>query len=117
MRVRDAWPAALLVAVLLGLLQNLFAVYVGNFAHYNTIYGSLGAVIAFMFFVYLAAELFLLGAEIASEWPNVRRELEHGDTPQDRPPLASQIRAALRGLWVHGDEQARAGKAREDDTS
>ena len=55
-RVRDAWPVALLVAVLLVLLQNLFALYVGNFAHYNAIYGSLGAVIAFMFFVYLAAD-------------------------------------------------------------
>ncbi len=116
-RLRDTWPAALIIAALLVVLQNLFALYVGNFAHYNAIYGSLGAVIAFMFFVYLGAELFLLGAEIASEWPKVRRELERGDTPQDQPPLASQIRAALRGLWVRGDDQTRADKASEDDTS
>ena len=53
-RLRDTWPAALIIAALLVVLQNLFALYVGNFAHYNAIYGSLGAVIAFMFFVYLA---------------------------------------------------------------
>jgi hypothetical protein len=64
-----------------------------------------------MFFVYLAAELFLLGAEIASEWPQVRRELERGETPQDQPPLASQIRATLRGLSVHAEEPARADRA------
>lgn len=34
-------------------------------------YGSLGAVIAFMFFVYLAAAVFLFGAEIASEVPRL----------------------------------------------
>ncbi len=71
-RVRDAWPAALAMSVLLVAAQNLFAVYVSNFSHYNAIYGSLGAVIAFMFFVYLAAELLLLGAEMASEWPRLR---------------------------------------------
>ncbi len=70
-----------------------------------------------MFFVYVAAELFLLGAEIASEWPRVRRDLERGETPEDGPRLANQLKATLRGLWVHGDEQARADKAREDGTS
>jgi membrane protein len=116
-RMRDTWPAALFVAALLVVLQNLFAFYVGNFAHYNAIYGSLGAVIAFMFFVYLAAELFLLGAEIASEWPRVRDELERDGPAQNGQPLASQTRAALRGLWVHGEEPARAHKTGEDDTS
>ncbi len=80
----------------------------GNFAHYNAIYGSLGAVIAFMFFVYLAGQLFLLGAEIASEWPRVRDELEREGPAQNGQPLLSQIRAALRGLWAHGEEPARA---------
>ena len=109
-RVQDAWPVALLVAVLLVLLQNLFALYVGNFAHYNAIYGSLGAVIAFMFFVYLAAELFLLGAELASEWPRVRpsssatalRRTDRHSQRSSRPPCgdcgftATSRRAATR---------------------
>jgi membrane protein len=80
-RVADAWPAALLVAALFTALENGFAVYVSRFGHYNAIYGSLGGVIAFMFFVYLSSQLFLLGAEVASEWPRVQAELAE-DSPQ-----------------------------------
>jgi len=95
-RVRDTWPAALLTAALLVVAENLFAVYVGNFAHYNAVYGSLGAVIAFMFFVYLAASIFLLGAEMASEWPRVRAALERGE---EAPPRVA-ARVAVRDLWT-----------------
>ncbi len=112
-RLQDAWPAALIVAVLLVAAQNLFALYVANFAHYNAIYGSLGAVIAFMFFVYLAALQLLLGAEIASEWPRVRQQLERADTPPKGPPLAQEIKDALRGLWVHRHEQTPSGTDRD----
>jgi len=103
-KLRDAWPAALLVGTLTVVLQNLFSLYVSSFANYNAIYGSLGAVIAFMFFVYLAAQILLLGAEIASEWPRARLELERDGLPQPKPsgdPIDVQIRAAMRGLWVH----------------
>jgi uncharacterized BrkB/YihY/UPF0761 family membrane protein len=31
------------------------------------VYGSLGAIVAFLFFVFLAANVLLLGAEVASE--------------------------------------------------
>lgn len=34
-------------------------------------YGSLGAVMAFTLFVYLASMVFLFGAEIASEYPRL----------------------------------------------
>jgi membrane protein len=116
-RLGDIWPAALFVAVAFTAAENLFALYVGHFGNYNAVYGSLGAVIAFMFFVFLAAQLFLLGAEIASECPRVRDELERDGAAQNGQQLVSQIRAALRGLWVHGEEPARAHKTHGDDTS
>ena len=74
-RISDVWPAALFVAVVFTALENGFAYYLSNFSNYNAIYGSLGGVIAFMFFVYLSSQLFLLGAEVASEWPRVRTTL------------------------------------------
>ncbi len=43
-----------------------FGIYLDGFSHYSAVYGSLGAVVAFMFFVYLAALVFLLGAEMAA---------------------------------------------------
>lgn len=104
-RLGDVWPAALLGAVLLVALQNAFAVYVANFGHYNAIYGSLGAVIAFMFFVYLASQLLLLGAEMASEWPRVAREAARERSPG--VPLSRQLKRALVSLWVRNQQSPR----------
>jgi len=94
-----AWPGALLAAAGFVLLQNLFALYVDHFADYDAIYGSLGAVIAFMFFVYVSSLAFLLGAEVASEWPRVREHVRHGAV-EDGPPLATQVKELLKRLWV-----------------
>jgi membrane protein len=70
-RLRDALTGAVVAAVGTGTLQLGFSVYVSNFAHYNRVYGSLGAIIAFLFFVYLASMVFLFGAEVASEQPRL----------------------------------------------
>jgi membrane protein len=96
---RYAWPPALGVAVLYVLAQNLFALYLQQFGNYNALYGSLGAVIAFMFFVYLGASVFLLGAELASEWPRSLRVFERGGVEQG-PPFRVQLVQFIRGLWV-----------------
>jgi membrane protein len=76
------WQVALGVAVVFVVFENLFALYVQGFANYNAVYGSLGAVIAFMLFVYLSASIFLLGAEVASEWPRLRRAHERGEVEE-----------------------------------
>lgn len=73
--LRDVWPAALLVAIAFVAMQSLLGIYFQNFASYNAIYGSLGAVFGFLVFVYAASLVFLLGAEAAAEWPRVRAEL------------------------------------------
>jgi membrane protein len=52
-------------------LQYGFSVYVAHLAHYNRVYGPLGAIVAFLFFVYLASSVFLFGAEVASEYPRL----------------------------------------------
>ncbi|MGH3622217.1 MAG: YihY/virulence factor BrkB family protein [Sciscionella sp.] len=70
-RFVDVWPGALVGAALFQALKEIFAVYLAHFAHYNAVYGSLGAVAAFIFFVYLSANTLLLGAEIASEYPRL----------------------------------------------
>jgi membrane protein len=115
-KIADVWPGALLVASAFVLLENLFALYVEHFANYNAVYGSLGAVIAFMFFVYLASQTFLLGAEVASEWPRVREQLAHGEIEQG-PPLSTQVKGLLGGLWMRQSASGRepggrAGKRR-----
>lgn len=44
-----------------------YSIYVGNFAHYDKTYGSLGAVIGFMMWIYLSMVVLLAGAELNSE--------------------------------------------------
>jgi membrane protein len=58
--------AALFAAVAFELLKRGFAIYLAHFADYNVVYGSLGAVIAFLFFVYLAASVLLFGGELGA---------------------------------------------------
>ena len=44
-----------------------FSFYVSHFAHYDKTYGSLGAVIVFLFWFYISFYIILLGAEINAE--------------------------------------------------
>lgn len=65
---RDIWLGASLAAVLFETAKNVFAWYLINFANYSMIYGSLGAVIGFLFWAYISALTLLLGAELAAEY-------------------------------------------------
>ncbi len=99
-RLRDCLPGALLGALLYEAVKTGFAFYLENVASYGAVYGPIATIIAFVFFVYLAAIAFLLGAEAAAEWPGVR------DGPPDESsdePLRARARRALRGLVVKGD--------------
>ena len=41
-----------------------FSVYVANFAHYNEVYGSLGAAVALLMWFYLSAYVVLFGGAL-----------------------------------------------------
>jgi membrane protein len=44
-----------------------FSLYVSNFANYDKLYGSLGAVIILLFWLYISFYIVLIGAEINAE--------------------------------------------------
>jgi membrane protein len=61
-----SWGSA--AATLLWLaFSALFSLYLANFADYNKTYGSLGAAIGFMMWIYVSSQVVLLGAELNSE--------------------------------------------------
>ncbi|WP_262268042.1 YihY/virulence factor BrkB family protein [Microvirga yunnanensis] len=60
-------PGGIIAAVLWLAVSMLFSWYVANFGSYNETYGSLGAVIGFMTWIWLSTIVVLLGAEINSE--------------------------------------------------
>ncbi len=63
MKFRSVWPGAILATVLWLLATTLFALYVRHIANYNVLYGSIGAVIALVVWMYLLAVGSLLGCE------------------------------------------------------
>jgi membrane protein len=82
------------------LLKRGFGIYLDQFANYSAVYGSLGAVIAFMFFVWLASLVFLIGAEMAAVWPKVRAGAFDADPDeQDERNIGEKARDAVLGLF------------------
>ena len=63
-----------------------FGLYVANFASYDKTYGSLGAIIAFLVWIYLANCAVMLGVEVNAELQRGRR-LQAGAEPPAEPPL------------------------------
>jgi membrane protein len=61
-----SWGSVGVVALWLA-ASALFSLYVDNFAHYDKTYGSLGAAIGFMTWIYLSSIVVLAGAELNSE--------------------------------------------------
>jgi membrane protein len=60
-------PGGLVAALLWIVVSVLFSWYVSNFGSYNETYGSLGAVIGFMTWIWASTIVVLLGAEINAE--------------------------------------------------
>jgi membrane protein len=82
-------PGGIVASVLWLAGSMLFSWYVANFGSYNETYGSLGAVIGFMTWIWISSIIVLLGAEINAE-------MEH-QTAQDTtagPPQPLGARGA-----------------------
>jgi YihY family inner membrane protein len=69
--LRLVLPGAVVAAMLFESCKSVFVLYLSNFARYDLIFGSLAAVTAFLFWVYLSALILLFGAEVASELPRM----------------------------------------------
>jgi membrane protein len=65
---RAAVAGASLASLGLVILEEGFSIYAARLADYNAVYGSLGTVVAFLIFVYMAASVVLFGAEAAVAW-------------------------------------------------
>ena len=65
-RARWRWitPGGLIAAAGWVAVSALFTWYVGNFGHYDRTYGSLGAIVGFLTWVWLSTMVLLFGAEL-----------------------------------------------------
>ena len=88
--VRWRWitPGSILAAVGLVVFSMLFSWYAANIGKFNETYGSLGAVIGFMTWMWLSATIVLVGAELNAE-------IEKGEAPKrlSRPVALEDVAA------------------------
>ena len=67
--VRTPWvsPGTIVAALAWAAVSIAFSAYLANFNSYNRIYGSIGAVIALLMWLYLSVWTVLLGAAVNAE--------------------------------------------------
>ena len=80
-------PGSLVAAGLWLVASLLFSWYASNFGSYNETYGSLGAVIGFMTWIWLSAIVVLLGAEINAE---TEHQTAHDTTEGPAQPMGAR---------------------------
>jgi membrane protein len=80
-------PGSVLAAMLWIAASMVFSAYVANFDSYNRTYGSLGAGIGFMSWIWISAVIVLLGGELNAEMEHQTAQ----DTTEGRPkPLGTR---------------------------
>src|SRR5215212_8865700 len=93
-RPRDVWPGVLVAIGLIALLREGLELYFEYLADFGALYGSLGALMALLLFVYAAGMVLLFGAEFASEWTRL---------PQRDREVAHEWQAARHAIRSRGD--------------
>ncbi len=75
-RVREIWPGALVAAALISLVRGALELYFEHLADFGALYGSLGALMALLLFVFAVSNVLVFGAEFASEWSRLPDDAE-----------------------------------------
>jgi len=68
---------ALLTTLLIMLTSYLFGIYITNFSKYNELYGSIGALLILMFYLWLNSNVLLLGYELNASLIRLRKINKH----------------------------------------
>jgi membrane protein len=79
-KTREIWPGAVVAVLLLEVVRDILEFYFEDLSDFGALYGSLGAMMALLVFVFAAANVLCFGAEFASEWsrlppPDEAREI------------------------------------------
>ena len=67
-KTREIWPGAVVAVLLLEVVRDALELYFEDLSDFGALYGSLGAMMALLVFVFAAANVLCFGAEFASEW-------------------------------------------------
>ena len=67
-------PGALMTTFLLFLTTYGFRIYIENFSNYNQLYGSIGALLIFLLYIWINSNILLLGFELNATLTRFKRE-------------------------------------------
>ena len=65
-RTREIWPGAVVAAALISIVRGALEIYFEHLSDFGALYGSLGALMALLIFVYAVSLVLVFGAEYAS---------------------------------------------------
>jgi len=85
---RDVWPGALAASLAFDGTKWGFVTYIKTFPVYNVVYGSVGAILALLTWVYLSAIILLFGALVTSRYARYMSS------------RSQEERQGLRRLWL-----------------
>lgn len=93
-RWRWVTPGSAFAVILIGIVSALYSWYASNFAHYDQTYGSLGALIGFLFWLWITLTVVIVGAELdvaiaAYRAGTLSPAVPH--TPADRPTISEAM--------------------------
>jgi membrane protein len=80
-------PGSVFAAISWTIVSMLFSWYVANFGNYNETYGSLGAIIGFMTWMWLSVAIVLMGAELNAE---IEHQTVKDPTTEPREPMGAR---------------------------
>lgn len=67
---------AVFTTILIMLTTFLFSLYITNFSNYNELYGSIGALLILMFYIWLNSNMLLLGFELNASLIKLKRKIK-----------------------------------------
>ena len=74
---REIWPGALMAAICFEGWKAVFLWYTRTFPVYDTVYGPVGALVALLTWIYISANILLVGALVSSRYsPYISRAVE-----------------------------------------
>jgi membrane protein len=73
-KIRFFSPGALMTTLLFFLTTYGFGIYIENFSTYNQLYGSIGALLIFLLYIWMNSNILLLGFELNATLTRFKRE-------------------------------------------
>lgn len=84
-RFSEVWIAALSATVLLLAAENIFVIYLRNFANLNAVYGAFGGIMALLLWIYLSGSIFIFGACLSAAQAEARSAPAGSIPPHNEP--------------------------------